>query len=402
MAKITHRYDLPDYAAFMNIGFDLKLTDDVLKSVSELADLVGAPTYVKTPVFPIRSELGASAVASTSDGATTATATATGYHVAGSSANTFQTRIGNGSGDSFITRHSSSIAHGGSSGGSTITRQRNAPQQIPNSEWETILAFQKTELQKKEGIELSIDNIRSYLNKLTDKTYTAMLSNILKEIAALFTASTDDKSEDHNTIAVMNRIASSIFTTASSNSFYSEIYARLFRDLMAEYAVFRDVFEKNLASFMSLFETIEYCDPKKNYDKFCDINKANEKRKAMSLFIVNLMKNGIVDKKHVLAIMRQIQELMYANLRQEGKTNEVDELAENLYIIVKNSHSVLKSATSATATTDGAEVAELFAQRLEQIVEISKLKIKSKPSITNKTIFKHLDMLDEISGKAKK
>ena len=402
MAKITHRYDLPDYAAFMNIGFDLKLTDDVLKSVSELADLVGAPTYVKTPVFPIRSELGASAsaVASTSDGATTATAT-TGYHVAGSSANTFQTRIGS-NGDSFITRHSSSIAHGGA-GGSAITRQRNAPQQIPNSEWETILAFQKTELQKKEGIELSIDNIRSYLNKLTDKTYTAMLSNILKEIATLFAASTDDKSEDHNTIAVMNRIASSIFTTASSNSFYSEIYARLFRDLMAEYAVFRDVFEKNLASFMSLFETIEYCDPKKNYDKFCDINKANEKRKAMSLFIVNLMKNGIVEKKHVLAIMRQIQELMYANLRQEGKTNEVDELAENLYIIVKNSHGVLKSAASASVdTTDSAEVAELFAQRLELIVEISKLKIKSKPSITNKTIFKHLDMLDEISGKAKK
>ena len=42
MAKITHRYDLPDYAAFMNMGFELKLPDDVIKSVSELADLVGA------------------------------------------------------------------------------------------------------------------------------------------------------------------------------------------------------------------------------------------------------------------------------------------------------------------------------------------------------------------------
>jgi chorismate mutase len=394
MAKITHRYDLPDYAAFMNMGFDLKLPDDVLKSVSELADLVGAPTYVKTPVFPVRSELGSSAGTNTGDAAGATAGATAGYHIAGSSANTFQSRIGS-NGDTFITRQSSSSSsssHGGN--GTTITRQRNAAQQIPNSEWETILAFQKTEIQKKEGIELSIDNIRSYLNKLTDKTYTAMLSNILKEIAALFTASTDDKSEEHNTTAVMNRVASSIFTTASSNSFYSEIYARLFRDLMAEYAVFREVFEKNLASFMSLFETIEYCDPKKNYDKFCDINKANEKRKAMSLFIVNLMKNGIVEKTHVLAIMRQIQELMYTNMRQEGKTNEVDELAENLYIMVKHSHSVLKTADT--------EVAELFAQRLEQIVEISKLKIKSKPSITNKTIFKHLDMLDEISGKSKK
>ena len=397
MATITHRYDLPDYAAFMTMGFDLKIPEDVLKSVSALADLVGAPTYIKTPVFPVRSELGSSD-----------SGPSTGYHIAGSSANTFQNRIG-GSGESFHSRSMSSLAHGGGggAGGTTITRHRNnTAQQIPNSEWETILAFQKTEIQKKEGIELSIDNIRSYLNKLTDKTYETMLTNILKEIAVLFTASSDDKTEEHNTVAIMNRVASSIFTTASSNSFYSEIYARLFRDLIAQeqngdnaqYAVFRDVFEKNLASFMSLFETIEYCDPKKNYDKFCDINKANEKRKAMSLFIVNLMKNGIVDKKHVLAIMKQIQDLLNSNIRQEGKTNEVDELAENLYIMVKHSHATLKTVSE----TNDAEIAEMFALRVEQITEISKLKIKSKPSITNKTIFKHLDMLDEISGKAKK
>jgi chorismate mutase len=260
-------------------------------------------------------------------------------------------------------------------------------------------------MKKKEGIELSIDNIRSYLNKLTDKTYQTMLSNILKEIAGLFEACKNDTSDEHNTQTVMNRVASSIFTTASSNAFYSEIYARLFQDLMAkekepdhtEYAVFRNVFENNLASFMSLFDSIEYCDPKKNYDKFCDINKANEKRKAMSLFIVNLMKIGIVDKLQVLALMKQIQELMYSNIRQEGKTNEVDELAENLFIMVKHAHAVLKDPTM-----NDSDIVDLFHRRLEQITEISKLKIKSKPSITNKTIFKHLDMLDEISGKAKK
>jgi hypothetical protein len=151
---------------------------------------------------------------------------------------------------------------------------------------------------------------------------------------------------------------------------------------------------------MSLFETIEYCDPKKNYDKFCDINKANEKRKAMSLFIVNLMKIGIVEKTQVLGLMRQIQELMYSNMRQEGKTNEVDELAENLFIMVKHSHAVFSA--SASAASSDTEAIEMFKLRVEQITEVSKMKIKSKPSITNKTIFKHLDMLDEISGKAKK
>ena len=395
MAKITHRYDLPDYAAFMDMGFDLKLPEDVIKSVSDLADLVGAATYIKTPVFPVRAgcdfrTLGGIDGGGSASATATAPGTSGGYHVAGSSANTFQSRFGKdaggGGGVHSITR---------SSGSSSKSQQ-----QIPNSEWDTILSFQKTEIKKKEGIELGIDNIRSYLNKLTDKTYTAMYANIMKEISELFTASRDDTSEEHNTTAVMNRVALSIFNTASSNAFYSEIYARLFRDLMQQedgigsQSVFRDVFEQNLASFMSLFETIEYCDPKKNYDKFCDINKANEKRKAMSLFIVNLMKNGIVEKSEVIALMRQIQELLYANMRQEGKTNEVDELTENLYIMVKHGHSLL--------TASDEEIVESFRVRVEQITEISKLKIKMKPSITNKSIFRHLDMLDEISGKAKK
>ena len=223
MAKITHRYDLPDYAAFMNMGFDLKLPDDVIKSVSDLADLVGAATYIKTPVFPVRAggefrSSGAGAAGTGGDNGSSAAATSAvasaGYHVAGSSANTFQTRFGHdaggGNGAHSITR---------SSGTSSSSSSSSRSHQIPNNEWETILSFQKTELKKKEGIELGIDNIRSYLNKLTDKTYTTMFSNILKEISDLFIASTDDTSEEHNTVAVMNRVALSIFNTASSNAF---------------------------------------------------------------------------------------------------------------------------------------------------------------------------------------
>ena len=399
MAKITHRYDLPDYAAFMNIGFDLKLPDDVLKSVSDLADLVGAPTYIKTPVFPVREH-------GDFRNAPTPLVGGGGYHVAGSSANSFQSRFGSEGGSSGGGNNSGFARSSSSSSSSSSRHHGHGAQQIPNSEWDTILSFQKTELKKKEGIELSIDNVRSYLNKLTDKTYDTMLTNITKEIASLMSVSSElgIEDEEHNTEALMNRVASSIFTTASSNAFYSEIYARLFRDLMSQDTgtgtVFREVFERNLTSFMSLFETIEYCDPKKNYDKFCDINKANEKRKAMSLFIVNLMKIGIVEKSQVVALMRQIQELMYSNMRQEGKTNEVDELAENLFIMVKHGHAAL-STNAGDADVD-ADIAGGFRTRVEQITEVSKMKLKSKPSITNKTIFKHLDMLDEISGKAKK
>jgi hypothetical protein len=403
MAAITHRYDLPDYAAFMNMGFEFKLPDEVLKSVSDLAELVGAPTYVKTPVFPVRNGSSNSGTCDWSDISSQSSGIA--YHVAGSSANSFQSHMGGGGGGGGTASEQSAILSSFSTVRQSGSKMQSKPQQIPNSEWDNILAFQKTELQKKEGIEARMDTIRSYLNKLTDKTYDVMLDNLKKELIEIFKTTGDagdastpegDAPDELNSVAIMNRVALSIFNTASSNAFFSAIYARLFKDLMGCYSVFRDVFDKNLTSFMNLFDTIEYCDPKKNYDKFCDINKANEKRKAMSLFIVNLMKIGIVDKMHVLMIMKQLQELLYSNLRQEGKTNEVDELSENLFIIVKNCHVDMKNPKNES------EVVETFSRRVDQILEVSKLKLKSKPSITNKTIFKHLDMMDEISGKSKK
>ena len=54
MAKITHRYDLPDYAAFMNIGFDLRLPDEailVLLIIMNLAPAVKPQSIAS--VFPV-------------------------------------------------------------------------------------------------------------------------------------------------------------------------------------------------------------------------------------------------------------------------------------------------------------------------------------------------------------
>jgi hypothetical protein len=47
---------------------------------------------------------------------------------------------------------------------------------------------------------------------------------------------------------------------------------------------------------MQLFNCIEYVDSEKDYDKFCKINKDNERRKALSLFFVNLTSNGIISE----------------------------------------------------------------------------------------------------------
>jgi hypothetical protein len=111
------------------------------------------------------------------------------------------------------------------------------------------------------------------------------------------------------------------------------------------------------------------------------MNKTNDRRKSMSLFIVNLMKQGIVVPEQVIELVLDLQRMIREYLKAPGKMNELDEISENLFIIIKNSHQQLLSL-------------EEWVNVLNSVTYISLLKIKSYPSITNKTIFKHIDILE--------
>ena len=341
--QITAQYTLTDFDRIICNGFEYSVQQAIVDLVSKIADQVGAPTYIKTPVFP----KGKNATAS--------------YLL---------TRVGNVPGN----------GGGGGGGGSGSINcsadrrgSRRQDQQITDEDWETIRAFQATELVRVNGIETHINNVRASLNRLTTINYDENRETILKEISDLIRNNASDES--------LLKIGTSIFNTASSNQFYSALYARLFNDLMQHHSMFKTIFDANLSEFLGLFRSIEYCDPKKDYDKFCDMNKTNDRRKSMSLFIVNLMKQGIVAPDQVIELVLDLQKMIRDHLKMSGKMNELDEISENLFIIIKNSHEHLVSL-------------EEWVNVLNSVTYISLLKVKSYPSITNKTIFKHIDILE--------
>jgi len=242
--------------------------------------------------------------------------------------------------------------------------------------------FQTTQKHVSEGIQKNVDNIRGFLNKITDMNEEAMTKDIKDEISKLIEHDTSNEN--------MMKIGYSIFNIASSNSFYSALYARLFKTLMNDYDIFKKIFEDNFKEFMNLFESIEFVDPKKNYDKFCEYTKTNDKRRAMSLFVVNLMINHIISEDEIIEIIKQLQALISNYLRKPEKSNEVEELTENLFIIITKSKSYLGKGETKSAW-DG------IIKNIE-FVTILKPKMKEYPSITNKTIFKHMDIFEEISS----
>ena len=337
--KITKQYSITDYDDITNAGFICNLSQETLDIISKLSEQVGAPTYIKTPIF-LKKE--------------------------NRSINGLGGNVGGG---------------GGGVMGGNFKKTKSKPSEITDDDWEAIRAFQTTQKHVSEGIQKNVDNIRGYLNKITDNNEEAMIKDIKAEISQLIEHDTSHEN--------MMKIGYSIFNIASSNSFYSALYARLFKSLMNDYDIFKKIFEDNFKEFMNLFESIEFVDPKKNYDKFCEYTKTNDKRRAMSLFVVNLMINKIISEDEIIEIIKQLQALISNYISKPEKSNEVEELTENLSIIVTKSKDYLGKDETKSAWDNIIKKVEF--------VTILKPKMKEYPSITNKTIFKHMDLFEEIS-----
>ena len=150
--------------------------------------------------------------------------------------------------------------------------------------------FKITKKKEKSGIEKSIDSIRKNLNKLSLKTYDKLSELIMSEISEII------ENNDENIKNDINKVGSEIFKIASSGIFYSEMYAQLYEKLMLNYPIMTVIFMENLETFRKVFYKIEYCDPNEDYNKFCENNKANQSRRALALFFLNLMKRGALEK----------------------------------------------------------------------------------------------------------
>lgn len=347
MAKIVKQYTIQDFNDILAGGFSYDLKDsNVIELISSLANKVGAPTYIKTPVFPKREKT------------------------------TEQLELQETSLSS-----SSSLSN---------RRPRNKPSQISDEDWTMIRTFQKTEMKKTEGIEKRIDTIRSLLNKLTDATYGVIEPEILSEVNKIIRGEEDEVVGDNNTVAAIeeeniNKIAHSIFNTASSNMFYSALYAKLFKQLVQCHDIFTKVFEKSYSEFVGMFKKVEYVDPNVDYNKFCEVTKMNDKRRAMSMFIINLMKEDMLEPDGVVEIIVELQEIVNSYIKQANKANELEELNENIFILLTNGKNVLSAH-------------EKWESIISQIkfLSILKMKMKEYPRVNNKLIFKNMDILEEL------
>ena len=327
MAISVIKYGIDDFKKIMSDGFSYNLDPTILSTIQSIADQVGSPEYIKTPYFPKRNNQ-----------------------------------------DGYAQKPRNNQKH--------IKSRRD--EKINDEDWEMIRTFQATEMAKKEGIEAVIDNVRKHLNKITDRTYDTLKNSIVLEIKKLIPESEEI---DDNLLTELNKIGNSLFGIASSNKFYSEMYARLYKELMEEFSFMEPILRTNFDEFSSLFKKVEYCHPNDDYDKFCENNKTNEKRRAISDFYINLMKYNLIDKDDIINIIMELQIDVDRLICEEDQKNIVEELSEIMYILVTNSMEMLGTHSK-------------WRGLISNITHIANMKVKTKPSISSKTIFKYMDIMD--------
>ena len=313
------KYTLQDFINIAFDTFDFSLPNETIELINKLSREVGSPTYIKTPIFQKKE---------------------------GKDVNMLN-----------------------------FKRKKNMNAKGVEEDWDTIRSFQTTKLEQKVGLDVQIDLIRSYLNKMTDRNFMDIKNKIIELLDKLI----EDGIEKED----ITKIGENIFEIATNNRFYSKLYADLYSELIEKYEVMKTLFENSLNTYMEMFNNIEYVDATQDYDKFCKINKINENRKSVSTFFVNLMLNSIISKeiinKLTVSLFKQVYTLIYV----DNKKNEVDELVENIAILYRKE----------IVTLFNSEIVEgesLF----ELITKLAHSKSKNFASLSNKSIFKFIDLIE--------
>ena len=214
------------------------------------------------------------------------------------------------------------------------------------------------------------------INKIADKNYQCQKEIITEKLREVVLNCNDEE---------VHKIGVMIIEISSSNRFFSKLYSDLVIEIIRTYDFIipivnskYDMFKKSIENFLTSFANTE-----NDYELLCKINKENELRRSNALFFVYLMKNDCIEQLSVIEIIETVLNHIYDNLEEKKSAEINEELSELLFVILKDGFEAFGES-------------EQLSNIYSKLEELSDMKNNDK-GITNKTIFKIMDLLDIIN-----
>jgi len=262
--------------------------------------------------------------------------------------------------------------------GSKHSRSTNNRKDRTSATWDKQKPFKTTTIVKKEGLDKIYTDIKGCLNKLSVKNYDIIKESLIEHIDSALKLSDEDS--DIKTI----KIANLIFDISCINKTFSELYAKLYRELVTDYPAFNHEIPKLKQKYSDGLDNIVNADPDLDYNNYCDVTKENDKRKSLSLFLVNLMINDLICKDEIVELMTIIIDKIVSFTDVAGQLFYIEEIIEVLSVYIKSSQSYLQDHSEWNNISN-------------HIKEYSNYKAKEHVSISSRIIFKYMDLVEIIT-----
>jgi hypothetical protein len=334
MELLSKKYTLNEINDISFIGFECVLNDETLLLIEEINNKVGSPSYIKTPIFNKR-----------------------------------------------IKKNQNNCLGLIKINNNAMNQKKKIKEILNDDDWDLLSSFEVTKIEKKEGIDTEIIDIRSLLNMLTESNFSNKYDSIILILDKLTVFSLEEKNKMYNVI----------IDITSGNSFYSEIYARLFSKIAEKYKILNDLLTDRIKIYLTNFEFVENVNKNESYDEICKKNKEKDKSEAFSLFLVNLEKYNVIKKEVIIDIIEQLLQKLLFYLKNSLYKSMVDKIIENLFILYKKDWVENISIKINEKDKIKTKIIELINGIVENI------KINIYPGISNKSksYFKLIDILEK-------
>jgi hypothetical protein len=253
---------------------------------------------------------------------------------------------------------------------------------VKDEDWEIIRNFKSTKLETKEGIEKLVNEIRVLFNKVSNKNYDTQIPVIIESVKQFMETleDTETSSKEENFLKLTKVIFDIIYT----NKFFGELYAKLYNELIQITPQFMDVLKEQIEKIKSV-QDLHYVDPNSDYDGYCNYTKSNDGKKSLIAFLIHMNKFQPSIFEYVVELLDYYVNMSIENADIENRMNEIEEITERIFLIITKSESIL------------VEHSTWKTEILHKIITLSQMKMKEHKSISNRIIFRYMDIIDTMN-----
>lgn len=249
------------------------------------------------------------------------------------------------------------------------------PKKKTDAEWKTKSGFSVTKFAALDNSQILINEMRSEINKITEKNVDSKIENILKNLEEIVD-STDGDADDLK--EKMDKLFAVIFNASITNKL-PETYSRVFGAIAQTQLTLANEFielkmEEYINSMTGIVDVSE-----QNYDEFCEFTKTNAARKNTSSLICEISKRGTIAAlpfERIETLFESLLMKVVNNMNDKSKQKEVDEITENIVVIFKNLGKLMDAR-----------------KYMDRFKTIATYKNGDKPGLTSRAKFKYADLV---------